>query len=168
MRVNFQRTGVLIQHIWSQYLALKNDPRSIFNPSQILCYSASNSLWQPSPTPSLLVWLVTSPTELLITREGGKGELSGDWKEMLWVDEAHQSWRTAHLREKKPYPRPSLPCGHTHIWERLGEGNTNIKSQMGGLCSTSSDGKQPMKESPNIKPPFLEVFRGLRMANNPT
>lgn len=62
--------------------------------------------------------------------------------------------------KKKLYPRPSLPCGHTHIWERLGEGNTNIKSQMGGLCSTSSDGKQPMKKvqlSNHLFLRFIEV-----------
>lgn len=61
-------------------------------------------------------------------------------------------------KEKKPYPRPSLPCGHTHIWERLGEGNTNIKSQMGGLCSTSNDGKQPMKKVQLSNHLFLRFF----------
>lgn len=170
MRVNFQQIGVLIQHIWSQYLALKNDPGSIFNPSQILCYSASNSLWQSSLTPNLLVWLVTSPTELLITyRRRGKYELSGAWKQILWVDEAHQFWRTANVREGKLWFQTCIALWPYPHMGKVRWGKHQYKKPNGWtVLSTSRDGKQSQKESPNIKSSFLEALRGLRRANNPT
>ena len=62
----------------------------------------SNSLWQLSPAPSLLVWLRYKPSETATTdRRRGEGGLPGAWKPVLLVDGAHQSGKTVHLREGK-------------------------------------------------------------------
>jgi hypothetical protein len=50
-------------------------------------------------------------------RRRGKGEISGAWKPVIWVDEAHLSWRTAHLREGNSNIKPPLPFCHTR-WRK--------------------------------------------------
>ena len=62
----------------------------------------SNSLQQPSLAPGLLVWLRYKPCGTAATdRRRGEGGLPGAWKPVLWVDGAHQSGKTVHLREGK-------------------------------------------------------------------
>jgi hypothetical protein len=81
-------------------------------------------------------------------RRRGTDRLHGTWKPLLWVDGAHQSWKTAHPRKGNSDSKHLLPCSHTYLLERLDEGKHHYKTKMGGLHSICRDGKQSTKKTP--------------------
>ena len=108
----------------------------------------SNSLWQLSPARSLLVWLRHKPGGTATTdRRRGEDRLPGAWKPVLWVDGAHQSGKTVHLREGKlwfqtsaalrPYPLMGKASG-VNPEEKSGAGVPKVVQGCIQQCSGNS------------------------------
>ena len=91
----------------------------------------SNSLWQLSPAPSLLVWLRYKPGGTATTDNRGEGGLPGAWKPVLWVDGAHQSGKTVHLREGKLWFQTSAALWPYPLMRKASGVNAEEKSRAG-------------------------------------